>query len=345
MSVLDPPAHYGPDDPRRAIWTQTVNRLTANGQLFKADPGVLAAYVEQVHTNQRAAQLLTQTDVLIIRDGRAVANPAADLQRRSATAIATLARALGLGKTPIASALEDAPIADPRRWCEDHDRWECKHRRQDGGWCHQWRTVAGTGECRKHGGLPLDQLRAKGAANLARLYGQPRETTPVAALLDEVRWSAGHVDALRAELATLEEGGTPLAGTPPAGGQFGGSSGTLFWGTTKVTTKDGAETERVEEARPHAIVTAYNLERLYLAKVAHAAISAGAQQEAVDVAKALGAGLGLLLDAIFDALFVVPPDLERAGPAELIAWQRRQVPQVVPAIMRSMSAGPEAGVS
>lgn len=317
-------------DPRHDIWAQTVARLTAHGQVFKADPDVLTAYVEQVHTNRRATTLLGQTDVLIIRDGRAVPNPAVEVQRRSGAAIAALARQLGLGRTPITSALADSPIAaDEARWCEDHNRPECKRRRQDGGWCHQWRLIPGLGECRKHGGMKLDELRAKGQVNLARRYGARADVTPVAALLDEVSWSAGHVRSLREALGELEAEPGP-DGKPGSG---------LWWGTTRTITRDGEVVERTEEAKPNVLLTAYNAERAHLARVAHAAITAGAQQEAVDVAKALGAGFGRIIDAIMARMWAIPGELEQATGAELVAWQRRSVPVFVPAVLREYDMG------
>jgi hypothetical protein len=85
-----------------------------------------------------------------------------------------LEAATGLAPRTIAAALNrlaalgliTAPGQAPR-WCDEHGRYECRHRRQDATWCHQWCTIPGTGECRKHGGMTLDRLRAKGQANLA----------------------------------------------------------------------------------------------------------------------------------------------------------------------------------
>ena len=95
--------------------------------------------------------------------------PPGELETATGLAPRTVAAALG---RLAAAGLIDAP-ADPRRWCSQHDRYECKHRRQDGGWCHQWRTVTGLAECRKHGGMTLDKLRAKGQANLAAARPAP----------------------------------------------------------------------------------------------------------------------------------------------------------------------------
>ena len=326
---------YEATDPRRDIWAQTVARLTAHGQVFKADPDVLTAYVEQVHTNRRATTLLGQTDVLIIRDGRAVPNPAVEVQRRSGAAIAALARQLGLGKTPLASALAESPLAqDDSRWCEVHDRRECKHRNSAGtDWCHQWKLVKGLDECRKHGGMKLDELRAKGQARMARLYGTRADVTPVAALLDEVSWSAGHVRSLRDALAAVEE-------EPGPDGRAGSG---MWWGTTRTVTRDGEVVERTEEAKPNVLLTAYNAERAHLAKVAHAAITAGAQQEAVDVAKALGAGFGRIIDAIMARMWAVPDELAGASAGDLVRWQQRSVPAFIPAVLREYDMAGDAG--
>jgi hypothetical protein len=102
-----------------------------------------------------------------------------------------------------------------------------------------------------------------------------------------------------------------------------------------VITRDGQVAEVTEQAGKHVLVQAYDEERAHLVKVAHAAITAGAQAEAVDVARAIGADLGRLLDAIFTRLLAVPDDMSHLPGAEQLAgWQRAQLPVVVPAVLR-----------
>ncbi|HEX3388844.1 MAG TPA: phage terminase small subunit P27 family, partial [Streptosporangiaceae bacterium] len=207
MSRLDPPAHY--DDERRAIWSEAVTRLTSGGRIFRADPEILNAYVEAVRSHRQASRILGQSDVTIQReDGSYTENPALAIQRRSAEAMARASRALGLSwitarDTPIAETGSPDPIAplpDQRRWCEEHKRYECRHNRQDGTPCHQYRLVTGLDVCRKHGGKSLDKLRADGRERIAdreaaRLLYR-RDAVPVTDPLSALQALAGRALAL-----------------------------------------------------------------------------------------------------------------------------------------------------
>lgn len=201
---FEPPAHY--DDERREIWTEAVARLTAGGRVFRANPEILDTYVEAVRSHRQASRLLAKTNVLLAKDGKVAENPALAVQRRSAEAMTRASKALGLDRIPagpIAEPFSGDPIAgsapDQRRWCEEHQRRECRHSRQDGKPCHQWRLVGGLDVCRKHGGKSLGQLRADGqaravereAAKLLYQYDAP----PVANPLDALQRLAGRVAA------------------------------------------------------------------------------------------------------------------------------------------------------
>ena len=98
-SRLDPPAHL--DDERRAIWAETITRLTAGGRIFRADPEILVTYVEAVRSHRQASRLLAQTNVMITRDGVAMENPALAIQRKSAESMARASRSLGLDRIPV----------------------------------------------------------------------------------------------------------------------------------------------------------------------------------------------------------------------------------------------------
>ena len=196
-SRLDSPGHY--DDERREIWAETVSRLTAAGRVFRADIEVLNTYVEAVRSHRQASRLLAQTNVMITRDGRAMENPALAIQRKSADAMARASKALGLDHAPpIAEPPPAAPIAEPR-WCETHKRKECRHNRQDGTPCHQYRLVAGLDVCRKHGGKSLERLREDGRqraleAEAQRLLYQ-RDAQPVTDPLSALQRLAGRAAA------------------------------------------------------------------------------------------------------------------------------------------------------
>jgi P27 family predicted phage terminase small subunit len=338
---LTPPDHF--DDERRGIWAETIDRLTAGGRIFRADPEVLTTYVEAVRSHRQASRLLAQTNVMITRGDRAVENPALAIQRRAADSIAKASRSLGLGGAAI---LPDrtGTIGPPdptggARWCDQHARLECSHHRRrcdhpkgvpppPGGCCHE-RTVKGTGACYHHAGKSLAAARRDGLAEIARTYGRPLDISPSEGLLDEVRWSAGHVAALRGLVLEIESRTNRDAGgqTHPEPGQTDletGQTGTggLWWGTTREVTRDGGVIERVEEAGLNVILRAYNDERKHYLEACRAAVNAGAQAEAIDVARMLGTSVGRLLDAVFARL-------------ELTDRQRQVlVPVVVPEVLR-----------
>jgi P27 family predicted phage terminase small subunit len=319
---LEAPAHY--DDTRRALWAQTVDRLRRGdrGEVFRADPHMIAAYVEAVAAHQQASKILAQTNVLITRDGQARENPALQVQRRTAADMAAAARRLGLHRDPLLAPVAESPLrGDGRRWCDQHHRDECKHQRKAGrGPCHSPHVIPGTGSCRMHAGKSADRAREDGRVALARVYGAALpDIDPVSALLEEVRRSAGHVAALAALVAEVEAQAPD--GTPA--GQGG-----LWAGVTREVEGPGGIIERERRPGYHVVLRAYNEERDHLVRACAAAKTAGAQQEAVDMARALGAGFGRLLDAIFAAL-------------ELSEYQRGLVAERVPPLLREYD--PEAG--
>jgi len=111
VTRLDPPAHL--DDERRAIWAETVARLTASGRVFRADPEILITYVEAVRSHRQASRLLAQTNVMITRDGVAMENPALAIQRKSAESMARASRSLGLDRLPVADPHPPGPATPP----------------------------------------------------------------------------------------------------------------------------------------------------------------------------------------------------------------------------------------
>lgn len=199
---LDPPQHY--DDERRAIWAETVTRLTSSGRVFKADPEVLGTYVEAVRSHRQASRLLAQTNVMITRDGIAMENPALAIQRKSAEAMARASRALGLNwiaaaeEPPSEPGPPGLPMQTPERsrWCEEHQRRECTARRKDGTACHSHRVVTGSDRCRMHLGQKAQPVIAEARLQqqAARLLYQ-RDATPVTNPLEGLQRLAGRVAA------------------------------------------------------------------------------------------------------------------------------------------------------
>lgn len=315
---LDPPAHY--DDERRATWADAVARLkyAGDGEVFRADANMIDAYVEAVAAHRQASELRARTNVMITQGNRAVENPALGIQRRTAADMARAAKALGLHRNPMVAPLAESPMVEIRKWCEDHGRWECAKRKTNGLPCHQTAVIPGTDACRMHVGMSREAAAAKGAARLARMYGSPADVSPGEALLEEVRWSAGHVRELRERVSELAAEEDPDG--PPGSG--------LFFGVSVERDMGDGVVLRERRAAPHVLLRAYNDERDHLVRASLAAHTAGAQEGAVDAARTLGASVARLLDVIFAGL-------------ELTARQRDVlVPQVVPVALRAWELPP-----
>jgi P27 family predicted phage terminase small subunit len=191
---LEPPAYF--DDEHRAIWADAVTRLTSSGRVFRADPEVLAAYVEAVRSHRQATRLLAQSSVMIVRDGKAVENPALAIQQRAAAAMAAASRSLGLDRVPgTVTAAEPEPVHDSK-FCGGP-------KRQGEGNCTRpagWGTPhPGTGRCKLHGGCLPTQVTAalneRAARELARL-----DVPPVTNPFDELARLAGQCVAWKDDM-------------------------------------------------------------------------------------------------------------------------------------------------
>jgi P27 family predicted phage terminase small subunit len=318
---LEPPAHY--DQARRDTWTAAVNRLTDSGGVFRADPALLDAYTEAVAAHAQASRILTQTSVMITRGDRAVENPALGIQRRAADAMAKAARNLGLHRTPMQAALAESPMqGDGRRWCDDHQRDECKHQRKHGGDCHGHHLIPGTGSCRMHVGMSAAAAREKGKAALARIYsGAGMDIDPAGALLWELSHSAALVGELRGRVAEL-------AVEPGPDGEPGSG---LFFGVAVERDRGDGTVEVERRAGPHAILRALGDEREHLVRTAAAAHTAGAQAAQVDAARQIGAGLYRLIEVILAGLELTPRQRDEL------------VPVIVPAAIRAWDPAASEG--
>lgn len=184
------------------------------------------------------------------------------------------------------------------------------------GTCTQpagWGTPhPGTGRCKLHGGSTPTHVASAIAARMRQdtaTYGQPRDIAPAAALLDEVRHSAGHVEWLRGKVAELQ---------PEA----------LTWGTAEIAHKTATEfsgTDTTERAALSTWLEAYHRERRYLLDVAKAALSAGVEERLVSIAEAQGIAVVAVLNRVFDRL-------------GLTAEQRQLAAVAVPEELRAQSS-------
>lgn len=200
-------------------------------------------------------------------------------------------------------------VPEHGRWCEQHKRWECTSQRSRGrGECHG-SAVADTDRCRMHQGKrAADVISEAEARKAVATYGLPRDISPTEALLEEVRYTAGHVAWLRERVAELEERD-------------------LVWGVTEETDTQASEfpgTNTTRAAKPNPWLQLYREERKHLLDVTKVAIAVGIEERRVRLAEAQGALLNGVIRRILDRLsltpeqsallpLVVPEELRRAA--------------------------------
>lgn len=190
------------------------------------------------------------------------------------------------GKNPVHDADGNELCTRPAGWGTDHP---------------------GFGRCKLHGGSTSSHVVAGMVAmaeQAVKTYGLPVDVSPTEALLDEVKWTAGHVSWLRARVQEMEER-------------------TLSWGIKSVVDKgDGMET--TEAAGTPVLLDLYHRERKHLLDVCKAAIAAGIEERRVRLAESQGA---LLADVIRRIL----ADLD------LSPEQSARVSEVVPRHLRAVA--------
>lgn len=184
--------------------------------------------------------------------------------------------------------------------------------------CPCW-ARKGLAVCGSHGGATT---RAKTAAKLRELeekawrtlktYGQKKDTTATEALLEEVKWTAGHVAWLRERVQEIE-----------ASAEAGYDQNGLVWGV--VRRKTGGEDRGVtEEATASIWLKLYQIERAHLIRVCSEAIRAGIEERRVKLAEEHGALLAQVIRAVLDDLSLTPE-------------QQARVSEVVPRHLRAVA--------
>lgn len=182
-------------------------------------------------------------------------------------------------------------------------------------------AIEGASTCRVHGSgsrkakaaaaRRVEEAKAAREAEKAvTTLGLSRDVSPSEALLEEVRWTAGHVDWLRDRVREVERD-------------------ELVWGKTKV--KDGfgpmgPSAETTEGATPSVWYDLYEKERKHLVTVCTAALRAGVEERQVRLAEAQGAQVAEVIRAILDDL-------------SLTLEQQQKVGTVVPARLRLLAGG------
>jgi hypothetical protein len=191
---------------------------------------------------------------------------------------------------------------------------KCSGHRTDGQPCGAY-AVNGARVCSAHGGQ-APQVKAKAAGRIAEeqarkaveTYGLPRDISPTDALLEEVRYSAGHVAWLRARVAELE-------------------ADSLVWGITEEAEKNATEFAGTDVTRSAAVnvwLDLYFRERKHLLDLTKTAISVGIEERRVRLAEAQGSLMNDVIRRILARLslspdqsallpVVVPEELRRAA--------------------------------
>lgn len=198
------------------------------------------------------------------------------------------------------------------RWCPEHQRRECVADRHRGaGPCHSPRMVGDGDKCRMHLGRKAAEVIAEAQARQAVVtYGLPRDISPTEALLEEVRYTAGHVAWLRGKVQEIEQ------------------DKQLVWGVTEQVKKEATEFPGVDStvsARPNVWLDLYYRERKHLVDVTKAAIAAGIEERRVRLAEAQGSLVAQVIRAILADL-------------HLSAEQEARVPEIVPRHLRALAA-------
>jgi len=197
-----------------------------------------------------------------------------------------------------------------------HDLAKCAgHAKSSGKQCTAW-PIRGGKVCVKHGGK-AGQVRAAAtrrlqeqAAELAvATYGLPLDVSPTDALLDEVKWTAGHVAWLRARVQEME-------------------TDAPSWGKTK--REDHGATEfpginQTESAVPPVLLDLYQRERKHLVDVCRAALAAGVEERRVRLAESQGQLLAQVIKSIL-------------GDLDLTPEQSAKVSEIVPRHLRAIAS-------
>lgn len=194
----------------------------------------------------------------------------------------------------------------------------CRAHRTAGGPCGK-APVTGTTVCASHGGRARQvkaaaarRQKQQAAERAVATLGLRVDVTPTDALLEEVRWTAGHVQWLRTKVQELDEHG--------AGGEH-----QLTWGTTKV--KEGGEDRgTTQEAKPSIWYVLYEAERKHLVTVCAAALKAGVEERRVRLAEQQGDLVAMVIRRILDDLDLTPEQAGRVG-------------EVVPRHLRAIAGG------
>lgn len=174
--------------------------------------------------------------------------------------------------------------------------------------------------CPTHGGM-APQVRAARArreqeaeaAKQVATLGLPMDISPTEALLQEVQWTAGHVQWLRTKVAELDEQAL-VWGTTRTETEVGGALRIGLDGDDGVTSVDSAPSNKViQTAAPSLWYDLYERERRHLVAVCSAALKAGVEERRVRLAESQGDLVATAIRRILDALALTPDQQALVG--------------------------------
>ena len=171
------------------------------------------------------------------------------------------------------------------------------------GRCKAW-PVRGAAVCVTHGGAAPQVRAAAGrriaVAEWARSFGEPAaDADPTSTVLNEIRWSTGHVAWLRTRVQETE---------PEA----------LVWGTVSEVDRTGGQFPGVDitrAAKANAWLTLYGTERDRLTRMCEVAHRMGIDARQIELAEQLGQLIADLLREVLDELNLSDTQLQTAAAA------------------------------
>lgn len=165
-------------------------------------------------------------------------------------------------------------------------------------------AMTGQTICGIHGGknprnleAAAKRMAAERAERMVKTYGLKVETTATDALLEEVKWTAGHVAWLRERVQEIEQYSNNSDSENP-----------LVWGVTKKKV-GGEDRGTTEEAVPNIWITLYQKERTHLVRVCAEAIRAGIEERRVKLAESQGEQVAQAIRGILTDLHLTPEQL------------------------------------
>lgn len=152
------------------------------------------------------------------------------------------------------------------------------------------KAMLGQTVCRTHGG-GAKQSMAKAEVKMMAVeadkavvrFGLPVDVSPSEALLDEVRWTAGHVQYLRNKVQELDED-------------------MLTFGIQRVVTDEKGKMERTLVAQVNVWYNLYLQERKHLVEVSKAAIMSGVEQRKIELAEQQGQMVAAVVRRVLDSM-------------------------------------------